>query len=343
MGRAASSRGCGGRLEGLSDDALLDLRFCDLDLRVEGTWLEGMVERLYGDLERRGLAFRPHVWLSNEWFSPDGVPGIAIPFYLAHPRLVKLERDQMLEVEGGTREACLRILRHEAGHAIDSAYRLRRRRAWIARFGPASRRYPAYYRPRPFSRKYVLHLEWWYAQSHPLEDFAETFAVWLRPGARWRSEYAGWPALEKLEYVDDLMKEIGRSPPVVRSRELVDPIGRMRRTLRAHYRAKRALYGRYGREVSDRDLRRLFAEGGRGESAAAFLKRVAPELREIVARWTGQHPYAIDQILLEMIRRCRALGARRETSEREAKLAAAVLLTARVTEFLHKRGREVTL
>src|SRR5256885_16453644 len=79
-----------------------------------------------------------------------------------------------------------RILRHEAGHALDNAYRLRRRKRWRAVFGPASLPYPARYRARPGSRRYVHHLGEWYAQAHPSEDFAETFAVWLTPKSGWR-------------------------------------------------------------------------------------------------------------------------------------------------------------
>src|SRR5690606_6795849 len=138
------------------------------------------------ELERRHIKLRPHVWLAEEWFAADGVPGIAIPFYLAHPRLIKLEQRQMLEVEGGTRDECMRILRHEAGHALDTAYRIRRRKQWREVFGPASKKYPEYYHAKPYSKNYVLHLDSWYAQSHPSEDFAETFAVWLKPDSRWR-------------------------------------------------------------------------------------------------------------------------------------------------------------
>ena len=45
-------------------------------------------------------AFPLHCYLSDEWFTPDGATAIAIPFYLAHPRLAKLEEAQMLEIEG---------------------------------------------------------------------------------------------------------------------------------------------------------------------------------------------------------------------------------------------------
>ena len=129
----------------LPDEELLDWRVCDLGIEIEGTALERNIERLYGELAARGISFRPHCWLSDDWFSPEGVPGVAIPFYMAHPRLARLEHAQMLEVEGGTREWCMRILRHEAGHAIDTAYALHRRRRWQAVFGKSSQPYPEDY------------------------------------------------------------------------------------------------------------------------------------------------------------------------------------------------------
>ncbi|HYZ43733.1 MAG TPA: putative zinc-binding metallopeptidase [Xanthobacteraceae bacterium] len=165
----------------LPDDELLQLRFKDLKVAIPGTWLERCLDELYAELAERGLRIRPHAWVSNEWFSPDDTPGIAIPFYLAHPRLMRLERKMIIDVEGGTVPECMRILRHEAGHVVQVSYQLHRRRRWQELFGPSSTRYPRYYRPNPASRRYVYHLPLWYAQSHPDEDFAETFAVWLTP------------------------------------------------------------------------------------------------------------------------------------------------------------------
>lgn len=329
----------------LPDEKLLDLRFCDLDLRIEGTWLEEMIARLYDELARRGIPFRPHCWLSSEWFSPDGVPGIAMPFYLAHPRLMRLERRRMLEVEGGTREWCLKILRHEAGHALDTAYRLRRKQRWQRVFGRASQPYPDTYRPKPYSHDFVQHLGWWYAQSHPLEDFAETFAVWLRPGARWKRDYDGWSALRKLEYVDELVRDVARSRPQVRTRQRVDPLKKLRRTLREHYDTRHARYGVDLSELYDRDLLRLFSPGGEraGASAVAFLRRVRPELRQLVAGWTEQHPYTVDQFLNDMMIRCRALRLRLNRSEEQAKLDAAVLLTVQVMYYVQTGGHPIAL
>ena len=165
------------------------------------------MEKLYRELNARSIAFKPHVWLGEEWFTPDGVAGFAIPFYLAHPRLMKLERAQMLEVEGASEGECMRILRHEAAHALGNAFRLHSRRSWKDIFGSYRVDYPEWYQPQPGSRDYVLNLDAWYGQAHPAEDFAETFAVWLKPGNNWRRQYEGWGALRKLEYVDSLMKD----------------------------------------------------------------------------------------------------------------------------------------
>ncbi len=318
----------------LSRDALLDLRLCDLKVRVEGTPLEERITKLYDEMDARGLRFRPHVWLSNEWFTPVDVPGFAIPFYLAHPRLTRLERTMMLEVEGGTRDSCLRILRHEAGHAIDHAYGLSRRPRWRRIFGNPGRPYPDSYQPRPYSKRFVLHIDNWYAQSHPSEDFAETFAVWLTPGSQWRRRYQGWAALRKLEYVDTLMAEIAERPALVSTRRQVDQLSRLRTTLREHYRDRQERYGSEYPDFYDRDLRRLFSAEGKGELASSFLRRHRAKLRRLVAQWTGEYQYTIDQVLGEMIVRCRALKLRVELPEVEAIREMAVLLTVQTMNHL---------
>ena len=331
----------------LSDEEVLDLRFRDLGVKIPGTQLAGRIEQLYDELERRCLRFRPHCWLSEEWFSPDGTPGIAIPFYLAHPRLMKLEYRRMLEVEGGGADWCMRLLRHETGHAIDSAFRLRRRKKWRELFGSAGKPYPRHYRPNPRSKNYVLHLDSWYAQSHPTEDFAETFAVWLKPGSGWRKRYQDWPvALKKLEYVDQTMRKLAGAPPPVRSRKQIEPLSQNRSTLRDHYRAKCAHYqGNYG-DMFDRDLLRLFlpsTNGGPRRSAAAFLKRERAELRRVVAQGAGQHPYTIEQILNEMIVRCRELRLQVQPPESLLKLKVAVLLSVGTVNYVQGSRPQVPL
>ncbi len=328
-----------------TDEEILDLRMCDLGVTLRGTWIEPLVEKLHHEMTRRGMRLKPHAWLSNEWFSPDGVPGIAVPFYLAHPRLMQLERRQMFQVEGGTKAWCMRILRHEAGHAFDTAYRLRRKRAWQKTFGRSSRAYPQTYRPKAESRNHVLHLDWWYAQSHPCEDFAETFAVWLKPGSRWRSHYEGWPVLKKLQYVEDVVDELGACPPPVRSRAHVEPLRSMKRTLRRHYRTRRDRYGVDLPDFYDRQLEKMFAPGRSetSETASAFLRRVGKEVCRRVVRVTGTHPYTVDQFLGEMIARSRKLKLRRSRAERHVKLEAAILLAAQVLGYVNGGGHHVAL
>ena len=312
----------------LSDEDLLDLRLCDLDLRLEGSPVERELARLYRELTRRGLAFRPHAWIAQEWFSPDGVPGIAVPFYLLHPRLRRLERRFMGEVEGGNAEYLMRILRHEAGHALDTAYRLRRRKAYRELFGPPSRRYPRHYRPWPGSKRFVQHLDDWYAQSHPAEDFAETFAEWLRPGAAWRRRYSGWPALKKLEYVDRTMAELRGKRPPVQARHHIEPLRTLRRTLREHYAAKLRHYGRAEADKVDAILKRVFARGRPGSRqmrASTFLRLSGPRLRRRVARRLGASEYVVREQLGLLVERARALrlrvrGDRRRAARRAERL-----------------------
>jgi hypothetical protein len=295
----------------LPDDALLRVRLRDLNLRLEGTPVARCVRRLYAELEGAGLKFRPHCWLAEEWFSPDGVPGIAIPFYLSHARLRRLERRMMREVEGGNTKWMMRILRHEAGHAIDTAYRLRRRRRWRELFGPASVPYPHSYRPRPGSRRFVQHLGSWYAQSHPTEDFAETFAVWLKRGASWQRAYAGWPALEKLRYVDELMREIGAATPLVRSRAHVDPTRLEARTLGDHYRRRLARHERPQPRLAEELILRVFTPTPAGRHrvrAATLLRRLKQPIRRSVARRLDANEYLSHQVLRHVIERCHDQG-----------------------------------
>jgi len=322
---------------------LLSVRLCDLNVTIEGTWLEEQIERVKDELAQRNLRFNPHFWLSDEWFSPTGVPGVALPFYLAHPKLTRLERSQMLEAEGATRESCMRLLRHELGHAIQHAFNLQRRREWQRRFGKASTPYPKAYRPNPASRRYVHNLDAWYAQSHPEEDFAETFAVWLRPRFNWRRRYRGWPALHKLEYVDGLMAELAGKPPPVRSRIKPFSLSRERMTLGEYYARKRAHYSVGFSNIYDRDLKRLFSEaegaGNGRETAAAFLRRHRAEIRGMVAKWTGEYQFTLNQVLEQMIGRCKELHLVADGPERNLVLDFAIMLTVHGMNYLY-RGRE---
>jgi hypothetical protein len=259
---------------------------------------------------------------------------------------MKLERAQMLEVEGGTPEWCLQILRHEAGHAFDNAYALRRRRRRVRIFGRPTTEYPDFYLPKPYSKSFVLHLDSWYAQSHPDEDFAETFAVWLAPDSDWRVRYADWPALRKLEYMDELMAEIAGLPPIVASRRRVEPIERLRTTLRRHYARKREHYGLEHPNFYDRDLRRLFSAGDeyrRNRKASRFIHSIRRDVRRLVAEWTGAYQYTIDQVIEDIIHRCQELDLRVAQAEEQTKIDLIIMLTVQVMNYLHSGRHRMAL
>ena len=322
----------------LRDSQLLEWRICDLGLRLAGTPVAALLEELRGELAARGLRFRPYAWLSTDWFTPDHLTGFAVPFYLAHPRLVRLERAQMLEVEGGTREECLKILRHETAHALDNAFGLRRRKAWREAFGAAGRQYDSSYTPDPTSREHVLNLAYWYSQSHPLEDWAETFAVWLRPGSKWRTRYRDWPALRKLEAVDTLMRSLHDRAPRRRTRAHEEPLREVRMTLREYYARKRAVYSDEASPALDGQLQRVFVTGERGTGrpkAASFLRKHRPALVRSVAEATGQHSYLLDHVVREMIARCKTKDLRLVASSNETRVSAAILLTSLSSQFLY--------
>ncbi len=323
----------------LSDEELLRVRLCDLGLTLERSRLARHVQRLYRELESRGIRFKPHAWLSEEWFSPDGVPGIAVPFYLAHPRLERLERRIMREVEGGNARWLMRILRHEAGHALDNAYRLRRRRRWREVFGPASLPYPSRYRARPGSRRYVHHLGEWYAQAHPTEDFAETFAVWLKPNSNWRRTYAAWPAFHKLTLVDDLLASVRNHRPPVANRVQVDPIASDTRTLAQVYRRRLERHRQYRRGLAEDLLQRVFTNepaNARSLRAATLLRAHKGSLVTQVACELGMEPYSVHQILRLLIERSETLKLYVRGSRREARRNARWVL-ARVVR-LYSQG-----
>jgi hypothetical protein len=330
----------------LPDEELLDLRLADLPLRIEGTILEGRIAQLRSELEARDLRFPIHFYISDEWFTPDGTATMAVPFYLVHPRLERLEKAMMLEVEGGEHEWCMRILRHEAGHVVDNVYKLRLRRQRRKLFGSSAIPYPEFYDPKPYSKAFVQHIDPWYAQSHPDEDFAETFAVWLTPESNWERRFAGWPALGKLEYVDTLMRSLRGKTPLVDNRDEVDPLRRLRHTLRRHYRRKRRHHGVEHPKFYDRELRRLFSDApefAENMTAAQFLGKMRHPVRRVVASWTGIYQYTIDKVLEDMITRSRELKLRLAVPEEQARYEFPVMLTVQTMNYLHSGRHRVAL
>jgi hypothetical protein len=326
----------------LPDDELLTVPLSELGLEIEGSPLEERLRVLCDDLERAGLRFRPYVWLSTDWFCPDGHTGFAIPFFLASTRLMALERKLLFDVEGGTSNECLRLLRHETGHALDNAYRLRRRRDFRERFGPVSQRYKASYRANPVSRQFVVSLDGWYAQSHPLEDFAETFAVRIGEPRAWRKRYADWAALRKLVYVDELLAEIGETAPALRSTARPESLSRESQTLGEYYVKRRKEYLDED-ERADQRLSAVFEarpRRSRRESAAGFLRANRRDLVEAVSNVSRVERYVVDQALREMVRGCRRLSLAADRDDPSTMVRAGALLGVMSHELVTNRSPE---
>lgn len=326
-------------LSKISEEALLSLKISDLPLKIDGTWLEACVSQLYQELEGKGLKFRPSCYLADEWLTPDNEPVIGIAFFLAHPVLMKLEKKMMLEVEGGTKNWCMKLLRHEAGHAINYAYKLYKRRRWQKTFGPISKEYTNTYRSRPYSKSFVRHLEDYYAQYHPDEDFAETFAVWLAPHSNWQHHYKGWKALLKLKYVDSLANEIKNKEPLIKKGERYWNIATCRITLRNYYKKKRQFWAEYFPDFHDSNLKRIFQEASlentNASSASEVIKKYRRNILNSVSNWTGEKKYIIDDLLQTITERCKDLKLVTLDSEAATTLKISTYVTALIMNYIY--------
>lgn len=323
----------------LGDDALLEKKISHLGLTLEGTELQPLVQQLYDELSSRGLAFHPPCHVGDEWFVPVGIPAIFVPFFLVHDRLRRLERKIILEVEGETPEWFMKLMRHEAAHAYSYAYQLYKKKRWQKTFGLASTEETEFYRPRPYSRSYVVHLDDWYGQSHPDEDFAETFATWLTPGLDWRARYQGWKALEKLEYIDELMRSIAGRPPVHQPEYRVSDYDFLNVKLKTYYARKRKLYEDCYPDFYDNDLKQLFATGsGAAEGrprASAYLRQRRKQVMDAVCAWTNERKYRVNKLLARLIDRCDQLDLWVKSDDATQNLQVSAYLTTLVMNYLY--------
>jgi hypothetical protein len=315
----------------------------ELGLRIEGSALEKYVLQLYKELDRKGLRrFRPHCYLTDEWGCPDQEPVIGIPFYLADPKLAALEKTRNdLEDE---REIMM-YLRHEAGHAFNYAYELFKREDWKALFGPFRRPYHERYRPVPFSRRFVRHIAGWYAQKHPDEDFAETFAVWLTPRSSWRRRYQGWGALHKLRYVDRMARHYGGQDPVRPIGETDVTVDEMEVTLEDFYRQTTPDESHAIADLAlDTDLTDIFVKptARRRTAIRPAADLIAVRRKEIVDKvtyWTGVRRPLVKRLVESIEERVRVLGLVTRRGREQASVVEITAYTTTLAMNYLTRGR----
>jgi hypothetical protein len=316
-----------------------------LGLTIAGTDLEAVLHEFERELAAKGIRrLRPKYYLSTEWGVPDGTVAIAIPFYLARRDLTDLHARRTGHVEGAGRRDIVRYLRHEMGHVVNYAYRLYREKEWTELFGDINRPYKEEFRPVPFDPRFVVHLPGWYAQKHPDEDWAETFAVWLTPARDWRADYADRPAaLAKLNYCDRTMAVLGDRDPVVTAAELDEDVGQLDYSLEQYYRDL-ALPATDFAQNLDGALRSIFEDPGAPEDAPPAERLPAPDLirrleRELLAnvyRWTGHFPERTRQLLHHLADCAERLGqVYPKDRETEAVVALTTLVTALAINHVH--------
>jgi hypothetical protein len=316
-----------------------------LGLKIAGSRLEPIIAEFLRELERAGVRrLRPHCYLSTEWGVPFDTISIAIPFYLARPDLTALHAEQVGHVEGLGPADVLRYLRHEMGHVVNYAYRLYERPEWVKLFGAITQPYLEEYRPVPFSRRFVRHLPGFYAQKHPDEDWAETFAVWMTPGLDWRAEYADRPAaLAKLDYCARTMAELAEREPPVTTQELDEDVSDLDYPLKQYYSGA----GGDGELPAglDGSLRAIFEDLGEWEDtsskaprkpAAALLRRLERDLMANVYRWTGHFPERTRTLVRHLALRAEQLQqVYPEDREVQAGVAVTTLVTALAMNHVH--------
>ncbi len=320
---------------------LLNTRVCDLGLKIEDSPVEPLTRRLLATFAAKRLEFRPTFYLADSWGCTDRVPVIGIPFYLADERLVRIEEEQTGEIEGHALVTAL--LRHEGGHAVNYAYRLWEEPGWEATFGRFSAPYREAFRPQPASREFVRHIfsppyGRTYAQKHPDEDFAETFAVWLTPRSDWRRRYRDWPALGKLKYVDGLMRSIRRLPPRVTDGKLHRPVEEIDTLLAEHYGEQAERFRAQAQGYVDDRLRELFPpyRGATPVTAKALLGAHREDLLERIAHWSGLDEAECRAILLKLEDRAAALKLKFPRRQSARKLVdVASMATAIAMEFAY--------
>jgi hypothetical protein len=316
--------------------ALLSRKINELPLTIQGTRLETSITQLYQELDAAGITFKPKCYLADEWGCPQGVPVIGIPFYLADPKLCRLECE-LTGVEAEDDAEVMMYLRHEAGHAFNYAYLLHTDPQWHQLFGPYSRPYTETYKPVPFSTRFVRHIPGWYAQKHPDEDFAETFAVLIAPDSNWRERYAHTSALVKLQYVEKVIAQYGQKAPIVTDETLDVPVEQMEMTLAEWYGKPADSLGAGPAlpAILNEDLRTLFPAAG-GLPAADMLRAHRTHLVREVNYWTGMERHALRNLIDDLSSRIETLELKVEPDRTPQRLTSlSIFITTLVMNYLY--------
>lgn len=310
---------------------ILETRICDLELKLNGQ-LSTLIKKTDVELRRKNIKFKPEYYLGLGWGCIHNTLSIELPFWLATPTLCSIEDEYNYNGVENEQEI-LMGLRHEIGHAINYSYRLYKDKEWKSLFGNINKKYKDYYVWNPWSKRHVKHLPDYYAQKHPDEDWAETFAVWLTPRSNWKNIYSKTPALDKLYYVDRVMKDLSNHEMKYRT-DLDSPIDKIKMTVAEFYgiNFEQILNDDITAKYVD-DLKKIFHyESYRKDyfrDAWKFINKYSPVIVNIISnRMENKNKDDLRKILVQLISISKTYKLKIKTGDEEEKLAElAVLLS----------------
>tara|TARA_B100001094_G_scaffold316835_1_gene358532 strand:+ start:2260 stop:3249 length:990 start_codon:yes stop_codon:yes gene_type:complete len=286
----------------------------ELELLIDQSWLQQLVQQLYAELAQVGLGnFQPIAYFGDEWFSPDGIAAISIPFFLANKELQKIEMHQMGWVEGGTQDECMKLLRHESGHCFDHFFETSKLPDFQKIFGDPKKPYmPDFFLGKPFSKNFVKHLDRTYSQSHPAEDFAECFATVVTPRLDWKKKYKNAEkVLRKLEWTQlqiNIHSKSDTSKLPIKEPEFYNQKN-LNLSLKSYY-AKRIRHLKHFHLLKkDKELKRIFnSQKDEPQKKSRRLLRPYQKSLMSIANAKSFYKYQIKEYINELEMRCYHLG-----------------------------------
>ena len=269
----------------------------NLKWQYQGSRVEKAVAQVQAELDQQKIDFKIRCWASDDWYTPDGQVGFAFPFYLLDPKLSSIATAMDVNVEGRTQTELVKLIRHEVGHTLDNAFCLRKKAGRKKLFG-AQIKYPLSYSPKYQRSAYVDHLGDGYAESHPDEDFAETFSVWLGQCDIWKTKYQSRSqAYAKLKQVDQWMTDLKNQKPINNRVKAEDLASKDGRSLKEVFLKRASNEIKYARKIFSEFTQEL--DPSQCESLHRWLRKNKKRCIHQVATYTG---HSIDQV--SRISRC---------------------------------------
>ena len=148
-------------------------------------------------------------------------------------------------------------------------------------------------------------------------------------------DYAGWPALKKIEFIDKMMRSIRGKAPYKKSGPKWRQLRSIRMTIAYSHKLKRKAMEEDFPDYFDRDLYALFSAEAppKSEKAGRFLRRHRRSLVRSISQWTMEKRYTVHALVTRLAERADELKLRVQRSELETLSQASVCLTAMAKNY----------